>query len=54
MFTWNKIQTMTDEEIAAANKMLGRQLVKQIAITAAVTIAVHVAADLIVKKINNS
>ncbi len=52
--TMDEILNMTDEEVAAKNRALGIKLVKRYAIQVGVVIAITVATNIIVRKLENS
>jgi len=54
MLTFDEINKMTDEEVAAMNKKLQKQVVKRIAITVGVSIALHFGANLLIKKLDKN
>lgn len=53
MPTIEEVRVMSDEEVAALNKVLARKLMKRIAIRAGVTVAVYVTVNHLANKYLN-
>jgi hypothetical protein len=54
MPTFEEIKNLSDEEVAELNKKYGKLIMKKFAIGLAVTAAVHVGVNLLMKKVENS
>lgn len=55
MTSWNEIEKMNSEELAAENKKLVRRLItRNIVIPVLTAVVAHVAANILVKKLDDS